>query len=68
MNQYYDVTYKSLRGTIGTHNAVEASNELEASRISPVMLSYGTYWTPEEFIVTAVEISKNPLNKMIEEK
>jgi hypothetical protein len=60
MRQYFDITYKSPSGTIGTHIAVEALNEFEASRISPVMLSYGTPWSPEEFTVLNTEISKNP--------
>ena len=65
LNQYFDVTYKSPKGTIGTHNAVKALNEFEASRISPVMLSYGTPWKPEEFTVMGVEVSKNPPSQTI---
>jgi hypothetical protein len=62
MDYYFDVTYKSPSGIIGTHNAVEAQNEFEASRISPVMLSYGTPWQPEEFTVITVVTSKSPPN------
>jgi|AJXC01.1.fsa_nt_gi hypothetical protein len=68
MNYYFDVTYKSPSGTIGTHNAVEALNKFEASCISPVMLSYGTPWTPEEFTVLNTEISKNPPKQPIEDR
>ena len=63
--KYFDVTYKSPVGNTGTHNAVEALNEFEASRISPVMLSYGTPWKPEEFTVINAEASKNPPNPTI---
>ena len=64
MNQYFDITYRSPRGTIGTQIAVEALNKFEASRLSPVMLSYGTPWTTEEFTVLNAEISKNPPQKL----
>lgn len=56
---YYDVKYKSPAGIVGTHVAVEADTEEDAGKISPVMLSYGTPWKPEEFIVLLIEESKN---------
>jgi hypothetical protein len=66
MNRYFDIAYKSPAGITGTHIAVEASNEFEASRVSPVMLSYGTPWEPEEFTVLSVRTSENPPKKTTE--
>ena len=51
---FYDVTYKSPKGNIGTHYKVEASSVEEVSKISPIMLCYGTPFKPEEFTVLAV--------------
>lgn len=56
---YYDIKYKSPAGNVGTHIAVEADTEEDAVKLSPIMLSYGTPWKPEEFTVLEVEESKN---------
>lgn len=56
---YYDVIYKSPAGYQGIHNAVEAENEFDAAKISPIMLCYGTPWSPEEFTVLRVQPSLN---------
>lgn len=61
---YFDVKYKSPVGNIGTHVAVEADTMEEAEKLSPIMLSYGTPWKPEEFTVLEVIESQNkPIQK-----
>lgn len=62
---YYDIKYQSPAGYHGMHVAVEASSESEAKILSPIMLSYGTPWSPSEFIVLEVIESQNKpiLNK-----
>lgn len=56
---YFDVKYKSPSGNFGTHIAVEADTSEKAKKLSPVMLSYGTPWSPEEFIILEVIESQN---------
>jgi len=51
---YYDVEYISPVGISGLHTAVTAESVVEAAQKSPVMLSYGTPWRPEEWTVISV--------------
>ena len=57
--QHWDVTYQSPVGITGIHYAVQAETAQEAAKTSPVMLSYGTPWTPEQFVVLTVRFSNN---------
>ena len=59
MNTYFDVDYISPVGIRGTHYAVEAANEFDAAAKTPVMLCYGTCYTPDQFTVTSVRESTN---------
>jgi hypothetical protein len=52
--KYYDVDYISPAGNSGIHTAVEAESVIEAATKSPIMLSYGTPWRPEQWTVIAV--------------
>lgn len=51
---YFDVTYRSPAGIVGTHFAVLAETPEDAAELTPVMLSYGTPWAPSEFQVLSV--------------
>jgi len=51
---YYDVEFISPVGNYGKHTAVDAESVLEAVQKSPLMLSYGTPWKPEEWTVISV--------------
>ena len=59
MNTYFDVVYISPVGIQGTHYAVEADNEFDAAAKTPVMLCYGTCYTPDQFTVISVCKSEN---------
>lgn len=54
MMKHYDVEYISPSGIQGTHTAVDAESVIHAAQLSPVMLSYGTPWKPEEWEVISV--------------
>lgn len=54
---YYDVEYISPIGNTGTHVAVESVNKYEAARISPVMLSLGTPWSPDKWSIVSVSLA-----------
>lgn len=56
---HWDVTYQSPAGFTGIHYAVQAENEFDAAKTSPIILCYGTPWTPEEFKVLTVCSSKH---------
>jgi hypothetical protein len=51
---YYDVKYISPAGNEGLHTAFLAKSEVEAKQQSPIWLSYGTPWKPEEWTVISV--------------
>ena len=56
---YYDVSYKGPSGCVGTHCAVEAVSSEEAGRISSIILSQCTTFTPADFPTLSVIPSKN---------
>ena len=56
---YYDIKYKSAVGNIGMHIAVAAASPEAAAIISPIELTYGTPWKPEDFTVLEIKESKN---------
>lgn len=58
-NGYWDITYITPVGIQGTHFAVEAETLEEAMKKCPVMLSYGTPWSPEEFTAVSGCVSTN---------
>lgn len=49
VKKYWDITYITPVGIHGTHYAVEGETVEEALEKTPVMLSYGTPWRPDEF-------------------
>lgn len=54
---YFDVKYISPIGNPGVHCALKAENKYEAARVSPVLLSYGTPWTPDQFSIVSVNLA-----------
>ena len=54
---YFDVKYTSPVGNHGVHCALKAQNKYEAARISPVLLSFGTPWTPDQFNIVSVNLA-----------
>lgn len=64
--KYWDITYITPAGIQGTHYAVQAESLTEAIRLTPEMLSYGTPWKPEQFIVVNGEpCEKPPLDSQV---
>ena len=51
---HYNVEYISPVGNSGQHIAFPANTVIEAAQQSPVWLSYGTPWKPEEWTVISV--------------
>jgi hypothetical protein len=59
---YWDITYITPTGIQGTHFAVEGDTVEEALQKTPVMLSYGTPWTPDQFqAVSGVPCANPPI-------
>lgn len=58
--KYFDVIYLSPAGNVGTHYALKAKNAQEAKTMSPIILSTGTEWSPDEFKVLDVSIGTPP--------
>lgn len=56
----FDVDFVGPSGHGGTHYAVMADDEAGAAARSPVMLCYGTPFTPDDFKVTAVRPCAQP--------
>lgn len=56
---YFDVTYRTPNGIEGVHYAVEAVNQYEAARYTPIALCYATRYTPDMFTIVKVVRSKN---------
>lgn len=54
---YYDLTYRSPMGVVGTHYALLAEDPESAAKESARQLAYGTPWTPEEFTILEVKES-----------
>ena len=65
---FYDVTYLNPIGIQGIHYAVEAASKEEAEKLSPVMLSYNSPFTPDQFkVISVVESCMVPQPTLPEE-
>ena len=53
----FDVYLIGPNGHPETHYAVEAENEFEAARLSPVMLTVNSHCTPDQYKVISVKES-----------
>jgi len=51
---YYDVTYRTPAGNMGTHVAMQANSVADAVTRTPIMLSFSTQWHPSEFTVLSI--------------
>lgn len=60
VKKYWDITYITPVSIQGTHYAVEGETVEEALEKTPVMLSYGTPWRPDEFKAVAGVPCANP--------
>ena len=58
--EYFDVIYLSPVGNVGTHHSLEAESAEKARMMSPVILSNGTQWSPDQFKVLDVSIGMPP--------
>lgn len=67
IKELWDVTYKSPSGSIGRHNAVEATDEEDAKVQSSWWLAAGSIYSPSDFIMIKAEKSihnPRPLNNL----
>lgn len=50
----YDVTYIGPNGSCGVHYAVIADSEEHAAKLSPLMLTYSSAFSPTDYVVINV--------------